>query len=126
MAAPFEVCTKEEERAVFRFLWSESVKGSEIHRRLSSQYGGSALSRKTVFLWIEKFKSGRTRETYSLRVKATWFAFVSSSLEPESRMFETQFDRKSIVYADLVPVKSIRLSCPYVDVVWKLEESGAG
>ncbi|GBN55977.1 hypothetical protein AVEN_117720-1 [Araneus ventricosus] len=45
MAAPLEVCTKEEQRGVIRFLWSEGVKGSEIHCRLSSQYGGSAPSR---------------------------------------------------------------------------------
>ena len=32
MAAPLAVCTKEEQRAVIRFLWSEGVPGAEIHR----------------------------------------------------------------------------------------------
>ncbi|GBL60540.1 hypothetical protein AVEN_161310-1 [Araneus ventricosus] len=42
MAAPLEIRTKDEQRAVIRFLRSEGVKGSEIHRRLSSQYGESS------------------------------------------------------------------------------------
>ena len=33
MAAPLAVCTKEEQRAVIRFLWSEGVPGAEIHPR---------------------------------------------------------------------------------------------
>jgi len=43
------VCTKEEQRAVIRFLWSEGVPGAEIHRRLSTQYGDSALPRRSVY-----------------------------------------------------------------------------
>ena len=43
MAAPLSVCTKEEQRSVIRFLWSEGVSGAEIHRRLSAQYGNSVL-----------------------------------------------------------------------------------
>ena len=64
MAAPVAVCTKEEQRAVIRFLWSEGVPGAEIHRRLSTQHGDSALSRRSVYEWIEKFKSGRTNVTH--------------------------------------------------------------
>ena len=64
MAAPLAVCTKEEQRAVIRFLWSEGVPGAEIHRRLSTQYGDSALPRRSVYEWIEKFKSGRTNVTH--------------------------------------------------------------
>jgi hypothetical protein len=41
MAALLAVCTKEEQRAVIRFLRSEGVSGAEIHRRLSTQYGNS-------------------------------------------------------------------------------------
>ena len=48
MADPLAVCTKEEQRAVIRFLWSEGVPGAEIHRRLPTQYGDSALPRKCV------------------------------------------------------------------------------
>jgi hypothetical protein len=41
-------------------LWSEDVPGAEIHRRLPAQYGGSALSRRSVYKWIEKFQHVRT------------------------------------------------------------------
>jgi hypothetical protein len=61
MAAPVAVCSKEEQRAVIRFLWSESVPGAEIHRRLSTQYRDSA---HCEYEWTEKFKSGRTNVTH--------------------------------------------------------------
>jgi len=38
MAAPLAVCTKEEQRSVFRFN-SEGVKPIEIHRQVKVQYG---------------------------------------------------------------------------------------
>jgi len=60
MAAPLSVCTKEEQRGVIRFLLSEGVTGAEIHRRLSIQYGDSALPRRSVYEWIERFQHGRT------------------------------------------------------------------
>ena len=43
-----------------RFLWSEGSPGAEIHKSLLTQYGDNALSKRTVYEWIEKFKSGRT------------------------------------------------------------------
>jgi hypothetical protein len=49
MACPLAVCTKEEQRAVIPFLWSEGVSEAEIHRRLSTQYGNSALPRTSVY-----------------------------------------------------------------------------
>jgi transposase len=58
MNAPLAVCTKEEQRSVIRFLWSEGVSGAEIHRRLTEQYGNSVLSQRTVYEWIERFKNG--------------------------------------------------------------------
>ena len=64
MAAPLSFCTKEEQRSVIRFLWSEGVPGTEIHRRLSVQYGNSVLSQRSVYEWIEKFKNGRTSVTH--------------------------------------------------------------
>jgi len=64
MASPLAVCTKEEQRAVIRFLWSEGVPGAEIHRRLSTQYGDSALPRRSVYEWIEEFKSSRRSVTH--------------------------------------------------------------
>jgi hypothetical protein len=39
MAAPLSVCTKEEQRSVIRFLWSDGVSGAAINQRLSAQYG---------------------------------------------------------------------------------------
>ena len=60
MSAPLSVCTKEEQRGVIRFLWSEGVTGAEIHRRLSAQYGDSALPRRILYEWIERFQHGRT------------------------------------------------------------------
>ena len=59
MDAPLAQCTREEQRAVIRFLWSENSV-AEIHKQLLAQYGDNALSKKTVHEWIEKFKSGRT------------------------------------------------------------------
>ena len=64
MAALLAVCTKEEQRAVIRFLWSEGVPGVEIHRTLSTQYRDSALPHRSVYEWIEKFKSGQTNMTH--------------------------------------------------------------
>ena len=51
MAAPFETCTREEERSVIRFLRSEGVKPIEIHRRMKFQYGDTCLSQQQVYEW---------------------------------------------------------------------------
>ena len=34
MDAPLAQCTREEQRAVVRFLWSEGSSGTKIHQRL--------------------------------------------------------------------------------------------
>ena len=60
MTAPLSVCTKEEQRSVIRFLWSEGVSGAEIHRRLTVQYGNNVLPQRSVYEWIEKLKTGHT------------------------------------------------------------------
>ena len=44
MDAPLAQCTREEQRAVVRFLWSEGSSGTKIHQRLLAQYGDNALS----------------------------------------------------------------------------------
>ena len=41
-------------------MWSEGSSGTKIHQRLLAQYGDNALSKTTVYEWIEKFKTGRT------------------------------------------------------------------
>jgi hypothetical protein len=43
MAAPFSVCTKEEQSDVVRFLRSEGIKGVEIDINLYAQYGNNTL-----------------------------------------------------------------------------------
>ncbi|PNF23181.1 hypothetical protein B7P43_G02737 [Cryptotermes secundus] len=57
MAALLSVCTKEEQRSVIRFLWSEGLSGAAIHQRLSGQYGKSVLLQRSVYEWIEKLKN---------------------------------------------------------------------
>ena len=58
MDAPLAQCTREEQRAVVRFLWSEGSSGAEIHKQLLD--ADNALWKRPVHEWIEKFKSGRT------------------------------------------------------------------
>jgi len=54
MAAALSVCTKEDQRSVICFLWSEGVSGAEILLRLSAQYGNSVLPQRSVYKRIEK------------------------------------------------------------------------
>ena len=58
MAAPFEACTREEQRSVIRFLGSEGVNPSESHCRMKMQYGDACLLLQQVYDWDRKFKSG--------------------------------------------------------------------
>jgi len=63
MDAPLQDCTIEEQCGVVRFLWAEGAKPMEIHRRMLPQYGQSSMSQRKVYVWVERFKSGRTRAT---------------------------------------------------------------
>jgi len=63
MDVPLQDCTIGEQRRVVRFLWAEGVKPVEIHRRMLAQYGQSTMSQRKVYVWVERFKSGRTRVT---------------------------------------------------------------
>jgi len=63
MDVPLQDCTIEEQRGVVRFVWAEEVKPVEIHSRMLAQYGQSTLSRRKVYEWVERFKSGRTCAT---------------------------------------------------------------
>ena len=58
MAASLEACTREEQRSVIRFLGSEVVNPSEIHRRMKMQYGDTCLLLQQVYDWDRKFESG--------------------------------------------------------------------
>jgi hypothetical protein len=55
---PLEACTREEQRAVIRFLGSEGEKPADIHRRMKRQYGDACMSLQQVYEWHRKFKSG--------------------------------------------------------------------
>jgi transposase len=58
MATLLENCTREEQRSVIRFLWSEGLKPREIHRRMIQQYSGSFMSERKVYQWVERFQEG--------------------------------------------------------------------
>jgi hypothetical protein len=49
MEAPLSECTISEQRAVIRFLWSEGIKPSEIHRRMLVQYGDKCTGQRKVY-----------------------------------------------------------------------------
>ena len=56
----FPEFTREEQRAVIRFLFLKGKTGTEIHDELKSVLGESAMSRTCVYEWVNKFKAGRT------------------------------------------------------------------
>lgn len=60
MAPPLTECTKQEMRAVIRFLGSEGEIPVNIHRRMLSKYGDACLSLQQVYEWHRKFKCGLT------------------------------------------------------------------
>ena len=58
--APLQDCTIEEQRVIVWFLCAEGVKPVEIQRHMLAQYGQSTMSQRKVYVWVERFKSGRT------------------------------------------------------------------
>lgn len=54
--------TKEEQRLIIRLIRSENVLEDEIPRKLSVEYGDSALTCIRVYEWTEKFKINRKSE----------------------------------------------------------------
>jgi hypothetical protein len=44
MAGPLSVCTKEEQRAVIRFLSAEGAQGQKSTKDFSAQYGNGCLA----------------------------------------------------------------------------------
>jgi len=67
MAAPLATCTKEEQRSVIRFLSSEVVKRTELHRRIKVQYGDACPSLQQVYERAMKFTNGISSVTDSPR-----------------------------------------------------------
>jgi hypothetical protein len=43
ITAPQEICTKDKQHAVVRFLVSEGMKEAEIHRQMAAKYGQNCL-----------------------------------------------------------------------------------
>jgi len=58
--------SKEEQRAVIGFLWSEGVKTAETYCRMLLQYGDSWLVQIKVYDWVELFRNGRKSELNSV------------------------------------------------------------
>jgi len=58
--APLLDCTIEKLRAVIGLLWSEDFKTYEVFRRMLAQYGELCMAKKSVYKWMDGFKSGRT------------------------------------------------------------------
>ena len=60
MATHLETWSKEEIRAVIRFLNAYRLNPSEIHNELESVYGEGVLSRSRVYHWCSLFKMGHS------------------------------------------------------------------
>ena len=58
MATLLAKCTKEGQHSAIRFLSSEGMKPTEIHRRMKVQYGDACLSLQQVYEWTRKFMNG--------------------------------------------------------------------
>ena len=86
MDAPLAQCTREEQRAVVRFLWSEGSSGTKIHQRLLAQYGDNALSKTMVYEWIEKFKTGRTSVKHAEGAGRPSTSTSEEKIEPAQQM----------------------------------------
>jgi hypothetical protein len=54
-------CTKEEQRVVIRFLWSEEVRPAQIHRRMLLQYDNSCLAKRRWTRVVDEQRSSRPR-----------------------------------------------------------------
>ena len=79
MAALLSLCTKEEQRSFFRFLWSEDVSGAAVHQRLSAQYGNGVLPQRGIYEWIEKLKNGGTNITHDKGAERPYTAITEDN-----------------------------------------------
>ena len=73
-------CTKQEQRSVVRFFFSEDVKLFEIHRRMSIQYGDRCMSRTQVYEWTENFKNGVNSVEDSPRPRQAFTAVTENNI----------------------------------------------
>jgi hypothetical protein len=63
MATCWKQWSKEEVRAVIRFMNARHVSAAEIHRQLVEVYGEEVMSRQSVAKWCAHFKAGRVGTT---------------------------------------------------------------
>ena len=47
------------QRSIIFFLRKKGQSGADIHKDLKEVFGDSAISKKTVYNWIEKFDAGQ-------------------------------------------------------------------
>lgn len=52
--------TFEEQRAVIKFLLEEGEKPMNIFQRLKSRFGDACMARRTFYVWVGRFRDGRT------------------------------------------------------------------
>jgi len=88
MAAPLRSCTKQEQRGVIRFLWSEGVKSVDIHRRMQTKYGDACLSQRQVYDWCQKFAEGTTLLTDAPRPGQAHRVVTEESIAAADRLIQ--------------------------------------
>lgn len=86
MAALLAICSKEEGRAVIRFLWLEGVSSAEIYWKLLAQYGDTAQKRGIVYEWIEKFKSGWTNVMHEMGAGCHFTSTTDEKIQQARKM----------------------------------------
>ena len=88
MAVPLQKCTKQKQRSVVRYFFSEGVKTIEIHRRMGIQCGDRRMSRTQVYEWTEKFRSGVTSVEDSPRPDSAFKAVTEDDIAAVEKLYE--------------------------------------
>jgi hypothetical protein len=63
------------------FVVTGGTQPSEIHRRLLVQYRKNCVIERTVFQWVERFKSGRTSTTDEYHLSCLTTSQVADNAE---------------------------------------------
>jgi len=51
--------SRNEQRAVIRFLWAKGLKANEIHSEMRPVFGDKCFTRPAIQVWCTKFARGR-------------------------------------------------------------------
>jgi len=51
--------SRNEQRAVIRFLWAKRLSANGIYSKLCPVYGDKCFMRQTIYVWCQKFSHGR-------------------------------------------------------------------